>query len=100
MEFVPTVEDVTKYLLEGLAVAVAAFYLPRKKTDLQAVAMIAVTAALSFYVLDKFAPRVAAGSRQGAGFGIGFGMVGGGCSAKSAPTASEGFSDDSSSSDY
>lgn len=69
------VNDLLKYLLEGLAVAVAAFYIPKRKTDVQEVAMIAVTAAATFMVLDKLAPGVAAGARQGSGFGVGQGLV-------------------------
>lgn len=70
------VESLVKYLLEGLAVAAAAFYIPRRKADLKEIAMIALTAAAVFAVLDQFAPAVAAGTRQGAGFGIGANMVG------------------------
>ena len=65
-----------KYLLEGLAVAAAAYYIPQKKTSLREVAMIALTAAATFAVLDIFAPAVASGARQGAGFGIGANHVG------------------------
>ena len=39
--------------------------------------MIALTAAAVFAVLDNFAPNVGSGARQGAGFGIGYTMVGG-----------------------
>lgn len=70
-------ESLIKYLLEGLAVAAAAFYIPRRKVNLQEIVMIAATAAAVFAVLDQFAPAVAAGTRQGAGFGIGANMVGG-----------------------
>lgn len=70
------VESLVKFLLEGLAVAAAAFYIPRRKADLREIAMIALTAAAVFAVLDQFAPAVAAGTRQGAGFGIGANMVG------------------------
>jgi len=65
-----------KYLLEGLAVAAAAYYIPQRKTNLREVAMIALTAAATFAVLDLFAPAVAGGARQGAGFGIGARHVG------------------------
>jgi hypothetical protein len=68
---------VIKYLLEGAAVAVAAFYIPQRKVDLQEIALIAVTAAAVFMVLDFFAPSVSVGARQGTGFGIGYKMVGG-----------------------
>ena len=70
-------KSLVKYLLEGIAVAAAAFYIPRKKTDLKEVAMIALTAAAVFAVLDMFAPSVALGARQGSGFGVGLTMVGG-----------------------
>ena len=70
-------QSVVKYLLEGAAVAAAAFYIPKKKTNLQEVAMIALTAAAVFAVLDQFAPAVAAGARQGSGFGVGYNLVGG-----------------------
>ena len=70
-------ESLIKYALEGLAVAAAAFYIPRRKVNLQEIVMIALTAAAVFAVLDQFAPGVAAGTRQGAGFGIGANMVGG-----------------------
>lgn len=72
-----SLNDVVKYVLEGCAVAAAAFYLPQKKTDLKEVAMIGMVAAITFFVLDLFAPSVAAGTRQGSGFGIGYGLVGG-----------------------
>lgn len=66
-----------KYVLEGLAVAVAAYYIPRRNLNLQEVAMIALAAAAAFAVLDLFAPSVASGARHGAGFGIGMNLVGG-----------------------
>ena len=69
--------NLIKYLLEGLAVAVAAFYIPRRKADLQEIAMIGLTAAAVFLVLDSFSPAVAAGARQGSGFGIGMGITNG-----------------------
>lgn len=71
-------QSVVKYFLEGLAVAAAAFYLTKKKTDLQEILMISLVAAVTFMLLDQFAPGVASGARQGSGFGIGFGLVGGG----------------------
>jgi hypothetical protein len=70
------VQRAIKYLIEGLAVAAAAFYIPRKKMNLQEIAMIAVTAAAALAILDLLAPSVGAGARQGAGFGIGAGLVG------------------------
>ncbi len=72
------VQSLVKYLLEGVAVAVAAFYLSRKNNNLQEVLMLGIAAAVTYLILDQFAPAVSAGARQGAGFGIGTGLVGGG----------------------
>ena len=65
-----------KYLLEGLAVAAAAYFIPKRKTSVQEIAMIALTAAATFAVLDLFAQAVGSGARHGAGFGIGARHVG------------------------
>lgn len=70
------VKRAVKYLVEGGAVAVAAYYIPRKRMNLQEILMIAVTAAAIFAVLDLFAPSVGVAVRQGAGFGIGASQVG------------------------
>ena len=71
------VPSLVKYVLEGMAVAVAAFYLTKKRTNPQDVVMIGLVAAATFAVLDLYAPAVALGARQGSGFGIGQSLVGG-----------------------
>ena len=65
-----------KYLIEGLAVAVAAYYIPRRKMMMEEIAMIAVTSALTFAILDMYSPSIATAARRGAGFGIGAASVG------------------------
>lgn len=65
-----------KYLLEGLAVAVAAYVIPGKTMRWGEVAMIALTATATFAILDIYAPSVGSSARTGAGFGIGAGLVG------------------------
>ena len=65
-----------KYLLEGLAVAVAAIYIPKKALAMEDVAALALTAAAVFALLDVLAPSVGVTARQGAGFGIGANLVG------------------------
>lgn len=65
-----------KYLIEGFAVALAAYYIPRRRMNLQEIAMIAVTGAAIFAVLDMYAPSIGEAARQGAGFGIGANQVG------------------------
>lgn len=62
-------------LLEGLAVAVVAFMIPAKALSLMEVVSIALTAASTMIVLDRFAPSVGRYVRHGAGFGIGTNLV-------------------------
>lgn len=69
-------KSLMKYFLEGMAVALAAYYIPRGKVSLQEVVMIALTAGLTFLVLDMWAPSIGSGARMGAGLGIGFKQVG------------------------
>jgi K+-sensing histidine kinase KdpD len=57
-----------KYILEGIAVAIAAFYIPQRAVSVKEVVMIALTAAAVFSILDHFSPSVAAGARQGGRF--------------------------------
>ena len=65
-----------KYVLEGLAVALAAFYIPQRKVDVKEIVLIALTAAAVFSILDQFSPLTGISARQGAGFGIGLNQVG------------------------
>lgn len=60
-----------KYLIEGLAVALAAYYIPRKKIDIHEVITIAIAAAAVFAVLDVLAPAIGDSTRTGMGLGIG-----------------------------
>uniref|UniRef100_A0A6C0AXR5 Uncharacterized protein n=1 Tax=viral metagenome TaxID=1070528 RepID=A0A6C0AXR5_9ZZZZ len=65
-----------KYLVEGLMVAIAAFAIPKQKMNLDEVALIALTAAATFSILDTYIPSMAVSARSGAGFGIGANLVG------------------------
>ena len=64
-----------KYFIEGTMVAIAAFFIPEKKMKVDEIIMIALTAAATFALLDMYAPSVGHTARQGAGFGIGAGLV-------------------------
>ena len=70
------VKRALKYFVEGVMVALAAFFIPRKKMDLDEVFIIALTAAATFALLDMYAPSIGLTARQGAGFGIGANLVG------------------------
>ena len=65
-----------KYLIEGICVAVAAFYIPQKQMKFTEIVMLAITAAATFAILDMYAPSIGNATRQGAGFGIGANLVG------------------------
>jgi hypothetical protein len=70
------VTRLVKYVLEGLAVAIAAYVLPGKTMKASEIGMIALVATATFAILDIYAPSVGASARTGAGFGIGAGLVG------------------------
>jgi len=76
IDFSDIVSRIIKYVVEGGAVAVAAFVIPRRKMEIKEIVIIALTAAAVFAVLDLYAPAVGAGARQGAGFGVGSSLVG------------------------
>ena len=57
-------------------VALAAFAIPKKNLQLDEIALIALTAAATFSILDTYLPSMGMNARSGAGFGIGANLVG------------------------
>ena len=74
--FAEIVNRVIKYLIEGLVIAAAAIFLPKKALPMDEVATLAVLAAVVFAILDAVSPSVGVTARQGAGFGLGANLVG------------------------
>jgi ABC-type Co2+ transport system permease subunit len=70
------IKRVVKYLIEGLMVAIAAFAIPKRSLNLEEIALIALTAAATFAILDTYVPSMGMTARGGAGFGIGANLVG------------------------
>ena len=70
------VTRVIKYLLEGLAVAVAMVVIPRRVPSLEEIVSVSIVAAVVFAILDLLSPSVGLTARQGAGFGLGANLVG------------------------
>jgi len=66
-----------KYLVEGGAVALAAYLVPKTKLALGEIVMLAVTAAAVFAILELYSPAIGASARTGAGLSLGAGIVGG-----------------------
>jgi ABC-type Co2+ transport system permease subunit len=65
-----------KYLVEGLIVGIAAFVIPKQSLKLEEVALISLTAAATFSILDTYIPSMGVSARNGAGLGIGANLVG------------------------
>jgi ABC-type Co2+ transport system permease subunit len=70
------IKRIVKYLIEGIAIALIAYTIPKKRLDLEEVIVIALSAAAIFAILDTFLPSIAVSARQGAGFGVGANLVG------------------------
>ena len=67
---------ITKYLIQGLAIAVVALAVIQHKYDHMPIIYMALTSAVAAFILDTFAPRVASGYYTGMGFGLGAQQVG------------------------
>ena len=65
------ISKVVKYLVEGLAVALAAYYIPKRKLELAEIAAIGVSAAAIFAIIDVFGPSLSDPVKTGMGLGIG-----------------------------
>ena len=74
--FAEIVNRVIKYLIEGLVIAAAAIFIPKRALPLDEVATLAVLAAVVFAILDAVSPSVGVTTRQGAWLGLGFRLVG------------------------
>lgn len=70
------IANLVKYLIEGIVVAVVAYYLTKKTYKVSEIASIGVVAALTFAILDYFSPSIGSSARLGSGFGIGANVVG------------------------
>lgn len=69
------IKRIIKYLIEGLMVSIAAFAIPRRSLNLEEIALIALTAAATFAILDTYIPAMGVNARSGAGLGIGLNLV-------------------------
>lgn len=76
MDYRKVCQMLLRYLITGMGVAFAAFFVPRRSMDIEEIVMISFTATAVFAVLDQFAPNVYQSSLFGAGFGIGANQAG------------------------
>jgi ABC-type Co2+ transport system permease subunit len=66
-----------KYLVMGFMISLVCFAIPKRSLNLEEIGAISLTAAATFAILDTYLPSISASARQGAGLGIGLGVVGG-----------------------
>jgi len=64
------------YIIEGVAVALVASFVPTRKMNVQEIMAISITASATFAILDIFSPKVGDASRFGLGFSLGNNMLG------------------------
>ena len=64
-----------KYIVEGIMVAIAAYVIPKKALNVDEIALISLSAAAIFSILDTYIPSMGVTARSGAGFGIGANLV-------------------------
>ncbi len=76
IDWAEVVRRALKYLFEGLAVALAAYYV-QKGAKLDQVLMVAITAAATYALLDLYTPTIAGSARLGTGIITGANLVGG-----------------------
>ena len=76
IDFAELFKRAVKYLVEGIMVAIAASAIPRRSMQIDEIALIALTAAATFSILDTYVPSMAVSARTGAGFGLGSNLVG------------------------
>jgi ABC-type Co2+ transport system permease subunit len=68
---------IIKYLIEGIAVGICAYAIPKKALQIEEVILLALMAAATFSILDVFIPAMGTSARGGAGFGLGANLIGG-----------------------
>ena len=70
------IKRIIKYLVQGLMVAIADYVIPKRSLNLEEIALLALTAAATFSILDTYLPSMGVTTRAGAGLGIGLNLVG------------------------
>lgn len=74
IDFQEILSRALKYLFEGIAVGVACHF--TAKLSMDEIIIIAITAAVTFAILDMYTPQVSNAARMGTGLGIGSQFVG------------------------
>jgi hypothetical protein len=67
---------VIKYVIEGFVVGVSLWLISGTKRDINDIFIVGLIAAATFSLLDYASPSIGASVRSGAGYGMGFNLVG------------------------
>ena len=65
------IRRIVKYIAIGVIVAIAAYAIPRRSLNLEEIALLALSAAATFAILDAYLPAMGVAARAGTGLGIG-----------------------------
>ena len=77
LDIMEVLRRAAKYLVEGGAVALAAYLVPKSKLELGEILLLSLTASAVFAILELYSPSIGASARTGAGLSLGAGVVGG-----------------------
>jgi uncharacterized ferredoxin-like protein len=69
INFAQILERILKYFIEGIAVGIACHF--TAKINIDQTIIIAITAAITFAILDMYTPQISNAARMGTGIGIG-----------------------------
>jgi len=69
IDFAEILARILKYLMEGIAVGLACYF--AAKLNMDQIIIIAITASVTFAILDMYTPQISNAARVGTGFGIG-----------------------------
>jgi hypothetical protein len=70
-----TLENITKYLVEGLIVAFVGYFIPKAKVSFVTMMTVTIAVALSLFILDIVVPAMGQGTRLGIGLAIGYNLI-------------------------
>ena len=81
IDFKVILQIASKYIIQGLAIAIAAYYIPvtyktsLRKPTFNEIFLISITAAFTMFILDYFTEGLGLGAKLGTGFAIGQNLV-------------------------
>jgi len=70
------IKRIVKYLVMGLMVALCLFLIPKKSMSIDEIALVALSTACIFSVIDTYLPSFSNSVKTGAGLGVGLQLIG------------------------